>query len=125
MMSFAGCGDSGLETAPVRGKISYRGKPLATGTILFMPEGDKPSATGEIQPDGSYSLTTYSANDGAVLGKHKILITAIEDQSNKLPEDRNPAPALIIPARYNNFATSGLTAEVKPSENTFDFELKD
>jgi len=95
LMAFLpGCGRDGFGTAPVKGKITYKGKPLTTGTILFKPEGDKPSATGEIQPDGTYVLTTYSGDDGAVLGKHDILITAFEDMSNRLPEDRSPAPPL-------------------------------
>ena len=120
-----GCGERGFPTAPVRGKVTYNGKPVTSGTVLFMPDGDKPSATGELEPDGSYSLTTYRSGDGAVLGKHSILITAIEDQSNRLPEERNPAPGLTIPARYNNFATSGLSAEVVEGANTVDFELRD
>jgi hypothetical protein len=123
MMLLSGCSSGGFPTAPVRGTITYQGKPLTTGTILFRPEGDLPSATGEIKPDGSYVLTTYTDDDGAVLGKHDILITAIEDQTDKLPEARNPAPGLIIPVRYTNFATSGLSREVKEGQNTFDFEL--
>ena len=121
--SLPGCGTGGLPTAPVRGKVTFMGKPLTAGTILYMPEGDKPSATSEIKPDGTYVLTTYTANDGAVLGKHTILITAIEDQSDRLPEDRSPTPGLLIPERYNNFGTSGLTADVKAGDNVFDFEL--
>ena len=119
----SGCG-GGLPTAPVRGKITYQGKPVPSGTILFMPEGDQPAATGEIQPDGSYVLETYEPGDGAVLGKHSIMITAVEDQTGKLPEARSPMPALLIPVKYTNMMTSGLTAEVQPGQNTIDFVLE-
>ena len=120
----SGC-SPGLETAVVRGKITYKDKPVPSGTILFMPEDDRPAATGEIQPDGSYLLETYAPGDGAVLGKHSIMITAVEDQTGKLPEARNPMPALLIPVKYTNFTTSRLTAEVQAGENTFNFDLKD
>lgn len=119
----AGCGSGGLPTAPVRGKITFQGKPVPNGSVVTMPEGDMPSATGEIKPDGTYELTTYTAGDGAVLGKHTLMIMAVEDMSDKLPEERSPTPGLIVPSKYTSFATSGLTIEVKQGENKFDFEL--
>jgi hypothetical protein len=125
LVIFAGCGGGGFETAPVNGKITYKGKPLPTGTIIYMPEGDKPAATGEIKPDGSYILGTYASEDGAVLGKHAIKIYAVEEQGERLPEERSPTPGLILPNNYTSFETSGLTAEVKQGQNTFSFELKD
>ena len=72
----AGCGrNDGLITAPVMGKVTYRGKPLPNGTVMFVP-GEGPAATGEISRDGSYRLSTGSL-DGAVLGNHKVSITAL------------------------------------------------
>ena len=122
----AGC-SSGNEfpTAKVTGKITYRGKPVPTGTIMFVPEGNMPTATGEIQPDGTYQLTTYDANDGAVLGPHAVSITAIEEQKDVLPAQRSGTPEPIVPAKYMSHTTSGLTAEVKDEPNSLDFELKD
>jgi hypothetical protein len=44
-----GCsGETRFSTAKVRGKISYRNKPVPNGTVMFVPEGDLPAATGEI-----------------------------------------------------------------------------
>jgi hypothetical protein len=125
LVLISGCGSSGLTTAPVRGKITYKGKPVPNGTVTYVPDGDKPAATGEIQPDGTYVLTTYDSGDGAVLGKHSIMIIAQEDMAGRLPEERSPTPGLIVPEKYTNFAGSGLTAEVKQGDNVFDFELKD
>lgn len=119
-----GCGSSGLPTAPVRGKITYEGKPVPNGSVVSLPEGDKPSATGDIKPDGSYELTTYSSGDGAVLGKHTLMVIAVEDHSGRLPEERSATPALIIPKKYTSFPTSGLSIDVKAGENSFDFELQ-
>jgi len=118
-----GCGPPGLATAPVRGKVTYNGRPVPNGTVITRPEGDKPSATGEIKSDGSYELTTYSPGDGAVLGKHAVMIMAVEDSSGKLPEERSATPALIVPRKYTSFDASGLSIEVTQGQNTYDFEL--
>jgi hypothetical protein len=122
-----GCSASDqLPTAKVTGKVAYKGKPVPTGTIMFVPKGDKPSATGELKSDGTYELTTYEEGDGAVLGPHTVMITAVEDMSDKLPELRSGTPRALVPGKYTNNSTSGLTAEVNDVEvNTIDFELKD
>lgn len=119
-----GCSRGGeLPTAPVTGKVTYKGKPVPSGTVMFVPEKG-PAATGEIAKDGTYTLSTYSKNDGAVLGKHKIAITALADMGDRLPEEQSPLPPPLIPDKYLNQDTSGLTAEIKEGPNTVDLDLK-
>jgi hypothetical protein len=122
----SGCSKkSGLETAPVSGKVTYRGKAVPTGTVMFVP-GEGPAATGEIGSDGSYKLMTYAAGDGAVIGTHKVTITALQGMGDVLPEQRNATPPPLVPAKYLNGETSGLVAEVKPkTKNEVNFDLKD
>ena len=118
----AGCSkNGGLITAPVKGKVTFKGKPLPNGTVMFVP-GEGPAATGEIGSDGAYRLTTGSI-DGAVLGNHKISITALADIGSALPEQRNPTPPSLLPAKYLSHETSGLTAEVKQGNNEVNLEL--
>ena len=117
-----GCGDT-KKTALVKGRVTYKGLPVTSGTITFVPEGNAPSATGNLSPDGTYELTTYKPNDGAVLGKHSVMIVAIDTQVTRLPEDRSPLPPPIIPTKYLDNNTSGLIAEVADKENVIDFEL--
>src|SRR5262249_16639643 len=68
-------------TAPVKGKITINGKPVTTGRISFHPTTGERRALANIQPDGSYSLTTFERGDGALLGHHKVSIksTRIEN----------------------------------------------
>ena len=120
----AGCGGGEMKTAVVRGKVTYNGRPVPNGTITFVPEGGGPSATGQTGSDGTFALTTYKSDDGAVLGKHKVMIVAVQDTSNLLPEQRN-LPAPVIPDKYLSTATSDLTATVEDKENRIDFDLKD
>src|SRR5262245_21575967 len=124
-----GCNGSGEGLAKVKGKITYKGKPVPNGTVNFLPDdGNKPSATGEIQPDGSYALKTTAGNrpsDGAVIGKHKVMIVAMQDQGSLLPEQRAALPPPIVPAKYTHPNTTPLTAQVEDKENVIDFDLKD
>jgi hypothetical protein len=119
-----GCGSNDKKTAVVRGIVTYNGKAVPNGTISFIPVEGR-SATGEIKPDGSYTLTTFRKGDGAIIGQHKVVIVAMEDMSNRLPEARNPMPPSIIPLKYTSLATSDLRADVKDEENTIVFKLED
>lgn len=122
--ALAGCSSNGrLKTAVVSGKVTFNGKPVPNGTVLFIPETPGPTATGEIGPDGSYALTTYQKGDGAVLGKHKVVISAMEDTTSKLPEDRNPLPPSIVPDKYTHPTTSDLREEVEDKVNVKDIAL--
>ena len=122
--AFIGCGRDQSRTAIVRGKITYQGKPVPSGTISFIPTAG-PTATGEIQPDGTYTLTTYKTGDGAVTGKHSVVVVAMQDMSSRLPEDRSPMPEPIVPLKYTSIATTDLRAVVEDKENTIDFDLSD
>lgn len=123
VIALVGCSASKKKTNIVRGKVTFDGKAVPNGTVMFVPE-EGPTATGEIQSDGSYTLTTYVPGDGAVAGNYKVVIIAVQDQSNRLPEDRNPLPPTIVPDRYTSAATTDLRAEVKEGENTIDFPLE-
>jgi hypothetical protein len=120
----SGCGGGQPKTAVVRGTVTYKGKPVPNGTVSFIPASG-PAATGEIGPDGSYTLTTFRKGDGAVLGMHKVVIAAMQDMTGRLPEDRNPLPPSIVPDKYTSIGTTDLTAEVKDGENTINFTLVD
>jgi hypothetical protein len=122
LLVLAGCSDGRLKTAPVKGTVTYNGKPVPQGSIMFQPE-QGPVATANIK-NGSYSLKTYRNDDGAILGKHKVTVISLEDQSGRLPEQRNPLPPPIVPLQYSFPDKSGLTAQVKDEPNTIDFHLK-
>jgi hypothetical protein len=125
----SGCGGGSSGLAIVKGKVTYKGKPVPNGTVNFNPvDGNKPSASGKIQPDGSYALETFLGNrpsPGAVIGQHKVVIVAMQDQEGILPEQRAALPPPIVPSKYTHPNTTDLTAQVEDKENTIDFDLKD
>ena len=111
---------------PVTGKVIYNGKPLEFGVVAFQPPGGQP-ARGDIQPDGTFTLSTYRLNDGVVLGKHKVRVACYESQrpgTVKAPGEQSLGK-LLIPKKYTLLEQSGLTAEVHEGENPpLTFELK-
>ncbi len=125
VVAVAGCGgsDDKMETSSVTGTVTYEGKPVTTGTVMFTPVGGGPPATGQIQEDGTYELRTYEDGDGAVIGEHKVTITAL-DMGSGLPEDMAAEPKPLVPEKYGRDKTSGLTATIASGENTVDFPLE-
>jgi hypothetical protein len=72
-----GCGNYKAKTYPAGGRVTFQnGTEVTSGTVSFRPlEGElKTSARGEIQPDGSFELTTFTAGDGALPGRHEVLV---------------------------------------------------
>ena len=122
LLLLTGCSDNRIKTAPVEGAVTYKGKAVPQGSIMFQPQ-DGPAATANIK-NGRYTLKTYRDGDGAVLGQHIVTIISLEDQSTRLPEERNPLPPPIVPLKYNFADKSGLTAVVEDKKNTIDFDLK-
>lgn len=120
----AGCGSPKTPTAEVSGNVTYRGKPLTSGAVLFQPSSG-PTAKGDISSDGSFRLSTFGINDGAILGTHKVGISCYApDAAAKSPSHEPGLGKPLIPEKYLSFQTSGLTAEVKSDANYFEFELK-
>lgn len=113
-----GCGQSGPEMGEVTGTVTFKGKPLSTGTITFVPEAEGlPHAYGEIKEDGTYEAATRDFGAGAPVGKHRIMIMAVIDHGPEAPVEA------ILPTKYSSDRQSGLTAEVNAGENVVDFSL--
>lgn len=121
-----GC-QRGFTIVPVKGVVRYHGKPLAFGSVKFQPVNGL-AARGDIQADGSFRLTTFEPDDGAVVGNHQVRITcyASEEGRSGGPSDEHTSGKSLIPDRYLSFRTSGLTARVTRSgDNFFEFNLSD
>jgi hypothetical protein len=122
-----GCGSNRLPVAPAEGKIIHQGQPLAFGSVMFQPTKGPP-ARGVIQPDGSFRLSTYGDNDGAVIGSHRVRVACFESQKpssggNSASKEIIGLGRSLIPERYSNLETSGLRVEVKAANEPFVLDL--
>jgi hypothetical protein len=59
-----------------------------------------------------------------VLGEHAVMITALEQLTPEEAADASRMPKMIIPTKYNDTKTSGLTAKVAAGDNEINFPLK-
>jgi hypothetical protein len=112
-----GCG-SGSAVPPslisVKGKVTYKGQPVTKGIVRFEPDGFGRMATGELQSDGTFELSTLKPGDGAVPGEHRVTVNELD---KSLAKNR----AL---KKYASANISGLKAEVSPEKHEFTFDLK-
>ncbi len=145
-MVIGGCGGGAGQhpTSPVSGKVTLNGAPVDGATVTFVRDGGGKPAVGKTDASGSYKLTTYSKDDGAIVGSYKVTIAkweaAAEDPAatrgttggggDAYPEDYDPDAAgsdkesvNLLPAKYANFSSSGFTFTVAEGPNTADWAL--
>jgi len=80
MLSGCGGGDPDKKpTAKVTGKVTVEGTPVSGGILIFSPVSDgKSNLVGKsgqatIKSDGTYIVSTYGTDDGAIIGQHRVL----------------------------------------------------
>ncbi|MBU6276673.1 MAG: hypothetical protein KGQ61_08545 [Planctomycetes bacterium] len=124
-------------TIKVSGKVTINGTPVPKATVSFLSTvaGGRP-AVGITDDAGQYTLTTFTAGDGAIAGDYGVAIIKVEEGAGSTvgtanteqyipPEGMKEPPPVksLIPVRFNNPRESGLKATVGSGNNTFDFEL--
>lgn len=112
LLPCAGCGSKAgtfaATTVPVKGKVTYQGKPLTKGTIKFEPDSGR-EAHGEINSDGSFVLTTFKEGDGAVPGLHRVAVSGAGRQ---------------VPIKFANVSSSKIEKEVVDGTTDYPIDLK-
>ena len=133
-LALAGCNAEPL-THPVSGAVTFSdGSAVSVGLIEFLPTAGGPSPRGVIQPGGTYSLTTYEADDGAPTGDYAVLVSqpqlavgamrpAPEGHDDEHHNGESPG-ASIVPTQYGRRASSPLRATVSVGDNRCDFVIK-
>lgn len=120
-----GCSTGGL--AAVSGKVTYKGKPVPGGTLIFSPiasgEDQNPGkpAAATVQKDGAYTVGTSGTSDGARIGRHRVSYTPppLDVPEEKLHDPKFNPP----PSPYANLVPKTQEVEVKSGRNNIDIEL--
>jgi hypothetical protein len=100
----------------VSGKVSFHGKsPAGARVVLFPDKKSSPTGgavgvapTGEVKSDGTFSVSSYDADDGAPEGEYVATI-----QWNKYDEKLGGFGPNVIPKKYASATTSPVRVSVK------------
>jgi hypothetical protein len=117
-----GCGASGCgsnDKGKVSGTVKAAGQPVTGGSISFAPVAGSVAsgrvATGAVRSDGTFSLSTDTDEDGALIGRHEVVYTPPSVGG----ESADPAAK----SPYHGLVPREPQVEVKAGENTFAIEL--
>lgn len=97
------------KTVQVSGKITLAsGVPITAGRVVFKPQtAGMQEAIGEINPDGTYSLTSYNKGDGAVPGTYIVTFDNTSYKTGKPVVVR-----LNVPLKYYSDKTSDVLVNI-------------
>jgi len=116
-----GCGSdkpAKLPTVPVSGVLLIDGKPFGPGILSLSPpssDGSIPNATGNVQPDGKFTLNSYGEGSGVVEGAYSAYFAQDIMLMNKVPTTRpveitikKDAPEIKVELKSIKGAKSGM-----------------
>ena len=128
-LAATGCGGSGL--SPVKGQVFYKGEPAAGAMLAFHPKGsigvpNKPTATAGA--DGSFTVSTLAANDGAPDGEYGVTVVWLKPPAGAaraIDSERAAAGATDrLNGKYADPKNPKLTATVKGATTLPRFDLE-
>src|SRR5262245_60991454 len=124
LASMTGCSS---DLAEVHGTVTLDGQNIAAGPnmhgiVLFSPtQQGGASGTAVLDESGKYTVFV-GATEGLRPGPYQVAVAVTRILPPKT-EGAAPGGQLITPRAYASPKDSGLTADVKPGRNTFDFAL--
>jgi hypothetical protein len=151
-LATAGCGRAEFTFVPVEGTVTKGGRPLRDVEVIFLADRDAGTvgqrASGVTDEAGHYRLRAANGDDGAVVGKHRVVILDREAAEKQLlrsfrgkpsKNTGQPSPEMAprlqdqrqtaadaprVPPGYGRINETPLRAEVRPGEQFIDFEVK-
>lgn len=116
-----GC-SSGPPTGEIKGKVTFKGKPVAEGTVTFLNPRGEGDAEAQINKDG-----TYAVPGKVTVGEYLVVITPPVRIVDTDPGKSPPAPVEKnmpdIPRKYRMQGTTTLRATVNPGPNECNFDM--
>jgi hypothetical protein len=115
ILATGGCGPNRVQRADraaVTGTVTYMGKPVSGGIVTFTSASNGATADCMLKSNGKFAVGDVPQ------GEVKVTID---------PESIKPelgSRYVQLPAKYLSAQTSGLSFDVKPGDNTADFDLQ-
>jgi len=116
-LTFAGCGASGPETAPVSGTVTLDGSPVDGAAVVFVPAGGGRPASATTDPSGNFTLEANVGRNAVTVSKTKpIGDVPVEEgaEPELMPDDSEEVEVeYLVPMKYGLPSTSGLSVDVQ------------
>jgi hypothetical protein len=121
-----GCGGGpNVTMVPVRGAVKFSDGSVPRGELPGMVHFDPAEASvpgvirkgayGEIQPDGSFQMTTVTPGDGVIAGKYKVYFTIHKTYMGQ---------ESLIPEKYTKPETTPFEQTVERAGEPLEFKLE-
>jgi hypothetical protein len=124
LFAVSGCGGSGLVNAS--GKLTYKGRPVPSTLITFLPEDGSRPSHGHTDDDGNFTVTYSRTQAGIKPGQHTVVLRydiSVEEELGKIqPKASKDLKAVI--GRYADAAKSPLHYEVSKSGQFIEINLE-
>ncbi len=111
-----------LPVFPAKGTVTFKGKVPEGASVALHPKDPELAKNpkfippcANVQPDGTFALTSYKSNDGAVPGDYVLTITW-----HKTIKRSNGEPDLgpnLLPAQYGKAKTSPVIVKIADGKN--------
>lgn len=135
LAAIAGCSEGPIATESVVGVVTLDGQPVADAMVNFSPAtpGQGAPSYGKTDEKGQYKLQTLlgAADAGTTPGEYVVSVSKsvlkptgkvnVSPEGKEIPEEK---PEELLPVKYTDTKTSGLTASVKQGANEINFDLK-
>lgn len=110
----SGCGDGRPTRVPVSGKVLIDGQPVTKGSIRFHEENGRP-ATGGINSNGTFILTTFEKGDGCTPGEHRVSVISYDEPAGMR--------RWFVPKKYAKPEESGISKSIEGPTDSLLIEL--
>jgi hypothetical protein len=118
-IAVVGCGSGdpdAIKAVPAAGTVTYKGKPIETGTIGFIPAKGRP-ASGQIT-NGQFTMMTYTDGDGAIPGHHAVTVNATKQVTGSGRAGDEGRTISLVPESYASPDSSGTAVDIPPEGKT-------
>lgn len=131
LLLVAACVGCGGGLVPAEGVVLLDGQPLAGATVTFMPQAEGRPASAVTGADGRFKAALPDGKGGLAPGEYRVVVMLVKqavlaaggEAAETASGGGGPPVEYIVPQRFGNPETSGLTASLSRGATDLRFEL--
>jgi hypothetical protein len=126
MLVFAVCGCNRSGLVHVKGRVTWKGEPVPSTLIKFVPDSGARPSTAVTDDDGNFTLRYGRDKQGAIPGGYRVVLQYVvsnEEELGQIPPKASKQLKAVI-AQYHKPDNSDFHYEVTQDGDYFEIELK-